>query len=574
MALGRCRALFLFPSIDGRHLVLTLLACALALPAPAAAAETIPLSGDEAPRNVVKFEMPASWVGLREEKAGVYRFDTSLDPATALRGYLRTFKVPDQTPQAWAQEEANDLASQSTNQLVTWPTALQAGDVTWVMLAWEGTESYHGRIGRFRGEQFYLKSGQTMVEVALFAPLEIFDRCNRPELIDTLSQIRFVKDLAPPIATPEAAGRQIPQERAQQLGQARRTQAAMFQNQRGDVALRFPETWFIREYHDRYPYQVFASRERVTAPGDFFQVGVSLTKFYHQSWYEHPFAPLDPDDAAGALSQCLEPYAQMAATAHLQTPYGAVRRVAVESQRALSLSGAPAVLVEVSFETPSGDRQRVYDLFAMKEDVLVKLSLEAPAAEFERYRPGFDELIRTAVLFAPAGTMPDNRLLDLESERLILERAYRCEKSGAADKPVYSNCRPAGDDAAALVALCLDALAINPLHAKLRMMAAQLFMDLAKGSAGAPRDELLRKAQEQAELAIELYTAHTREDTALERRFNISQCYFLLGDLYYYPYDNPAEAKHFYEQALAFADHPRAKEALQRYQAPTPAEQP
>ncbi|MDD5119791.1 MAG: hypothetical protein PHR84_00565 [Candidatus Omnitrophica bacterium] len=72
-------------------------------------------------------------------------------------------------------------------------------------------------------------------------------------------------------------------------------------------------------------------------------------------------------------------------------------------------------------------------------------------------------------------------------------------------------------------------------------------------------DGVLKEAEEELLLAVDLFKTN---DFML-----ISQCYFLIGDIYFYAYSNKNQAKIFYQKSLGYyPEHGGAIEAMKRYQ--------
>ena len=72
-------------------------------------------------------------------------------------------------------------------------------------------------------------------------------------------------------------------------------------------------------------------------------------------------------------------------------------------------------------------------------------------------------------------------------------------------------------------------------------------------------DVILKEAEEELLLAADLFKT---SDFML-----ISQCYFLIGDIYFYAFNNKNQAKIFYQKSLGYyPEHGGTIEAMKRYQ--------
>ncbi len=69
---------------------------------------------------------------------------------------------------------------------------------------------------------------------------------------------------------------------------------------------------------------------------------------------------------------------------------------------------------------------------------------------------------------------------------------------------------------------------------------------------------IFKEVEKELLLAIKLF----KESNSIE----ISQCYFLLGDVYYYAFEDPVKAKSFYQKSLKYyPQHGGASEAMRRF---------
>jgi len=74
---------------------------------------------------------------------------------------------------------------------------------------------------------------------------------------------------------------------------------------------------------------------------------------------------------------------------------------------------------------------------------------------------------------------------------------------------------------------------------------------------------IIKEAENELLLAIKLYKENPTKDA---NRFSIAQCHFLLGDIYFYVYEDKEKAKSFYQKALEYyPEYELAKEALGRF---------
>lgn len=135
----------------------------------------------ETEKENIKFTIPSTWTHGGKGPRGELSFVTNKDPSRGLKGYIRSFYVPQQTAWEWAIDEAKQLESHGLR-IATQPTQRQMGDSTWVSLVWEQSMPVGGTMLLMRGEQYYLKGQHTMIEIFLAGPKDLFERVERQEI--------------------------------------------------------------------------------------------------------------------------------------------------------------------------------------------------------------------------------------------------------------------------------------------------------------------------------------------------------------------------------------------------------
>ena len=309
-------------------------------------------------------------------------------------------------------------------------------------------------------------------------------------------------------------------------------------NKRGDINIRYPEGWFMLEYLYKYPYQIFLSREKIEKPTDMFKVGISIIKWYHQSWY----MGLDKNEVDKSLTLLMDEYNDNLSSSDKK----------IGERKNIMLDGSRAILEEVSFfSAVTGFKIRVYQIFAMKDDVVMAITFEAPEIEFENYRQAFEESIKTAKIFSTEDKLGDNHLVDTEIDRFVLNAI------GSEGKKE--------EDIKQVLYIFKDAMSMNPLRAKTTLLRGGFLMNAASGKDDKTEELLIKNAEEDLKSALELYNKYVSDYKEPDRELNISQCYYLLGDIYYFLYNKKQEAKGFYDKSLEYFDNSLTKKRLEEY---------
>ncbi len=111
------------------------------------------------------------------------------------------------------------------------------------------------------------------------------------------------------------------------------------------------------------------------------------------------------------------------------------------------------------------------------------------------------------------------------------------------------------------LALMKKATTAAPEDASWHMNYGSMLMMRAQKSGGEEVTRLCKESEAELKKAVGLLTGE--KDNILR-----AQCYFLIGDIYFYPYQKPVEAKPYYEKALKeYPGHGGAMQAMARYEA-------
>ena len=309
-----------------------------------------------------------------------------------------------------------------------------------------------------------------------------------------------------------------------------------FNNDRGDISITYPNDWFIKEIKFNNPYTLFISREKIVEKTDMFKVGISFYKFFHQSWY----LGFPRNDYKEAVNFMVQGYLE-----EIKDP----NKKFTENWINLS-DGTPAFKGEFEYRLENNILVKGYLVAAMKNDVLFYLILESPHLEFEEYRPLFDKMIQTSKFFY-VGDITDNELLDNEIVNYLVK-----ETIDEGDKKDFIE----------MNMVFQDALDMSPNFAKTRFMMGGFFMQVAqKLDEGENKEISIKTAKEYLKSAVDLYAKYPEDYEPLERKLNISQCYYLLGDMSYFFDKNKDEAEEYYLNSLLYFEHPDARRKLNQY---------
>lgn len=168
------------------------------------------------------FTIPSTWTRGEHGPGGEITFTTARDPRQGLRGYIRSFSAPQQTALAWARDEAKALESKG-NRIIAQPVEQQIDHSAWARLVWEDTMWLGSTTALIKGEQYYLKGQQAMVEVFLAGPNTVFERLDRKELEQFLSSVGFdtrsAEEAKRPMRNEELAAKSRPAKQADLLGE-------------------------------------------------------------------------------------------------------------------------------------------------------------------------------------------------------------------------------------------------------------------------------------------------------------------------------------------------------------------
>lgn len=318
------------------------------------------------------------------------------------------------------------------------------------------------------------------------------------------------------------------------------TGLAIFNNERGDISVRYPKDWFTKIYKYNNPYSIFFSREKVENPDDIFGTGITILKFYHQSWY----LDFDPNDSERAIHSLVDSYFAVLKDLNKK----------IIKKKIVLADGTVAVKGEITFQLEGFHDIKLFIVCAMKGDTMVQILTEAPHDEFENYRDIFDEVISTAMIFYP-GNETDNVLLDKETESFLMNDIIK-EGSNKDFSQVFDYYE--------------KLIKMNPDYAKTHFAAGGFFFQVAMRFNDERRAGVAKIAEKFFNSSIDLYLEHNDNYNKFDRAINISQAYYLLGDIYYFFYEEKEKAEGFYKQSLSHFEHPDARRKLEKYFDVTP----
>lgn len=339
------------------------------------------------------------------------------------------------------------------------------------------------------------------------------------------------------IASIEASPKGPPGEEGTPVGEdatAPDAQLAVFKNAARGVRICYPKGWHVMETADRHPYLVTIEptppdrRLEVMAP-----VVIELFKFYHAS-LTTPF---------GRTSEEI-------VTRYMDGAIKSGKGTVVETTM-VHVQGVKARLSMVEAADPRNPslKLKMFILAAVKDDVLVGLFCQSQEDEFERRRELFRSVVARVEPFSKDPAHADNAQLDRESGRMANEAMAALK----------------ADDGRRLGELFEQALRINPGDAATHMNLGGTLFALSRSASGQMQAEMLERSERELLVAAQYFEAGGVSTATAPV---ISQAYFLLGEIAYFARHDFARAQGLYQQALRFAPHKGAEDALKRSQTP------
>lgn len=167
-----------------------------------------------------------------------------------------------------------------------------------------------------------------------------------------------------------------------------------FSNLQDGVTVMYPSDWYVKEGKQGDIYAVFLSREKVSKPGDIFKTGISVMKFYNADQFEFNLPPnkirLFSDLIHGSMALYIDAFCTQ-----LMLQNQLIFRTAYRNR----IHNIPFYIAEIGFKNDFGFSETMFLAISYKDNTFVKLTLEAPIEEFERFYPVFKKIIDNAKLF-------------------------------------------------------------------------------------------------------------------------------------------------------------------------------
>ncbi len=145
------------------------------------------------------------------------------------------------------------------------------------------------------------------------------------------------------------------------------------------LQVRYPSSWFRKEHSNPPVYQLFLSREKVTKPGDIFQVGISILQIQNASAQLN----LKTSDPVTAASLLLESY--------IKNCPGLMKKHAVNTP--VRIGNSEGYLSDLETRDALGKNVRLWLVYLLQDDVLTNLIFECPREEFSKYEPIFRQFL-------------------------------------------------------------------------------------------------------------------------------------------------------------------------------------
>lgn len=167
-----------------------------------------------------------------------------------------------------------------------------------------------------------------------------------------------------------------------------------FSNLQDGVTIMYPSDWYVKEEKQGDIYAVFLSQEKVSKPGDIFKTGISVMKFYNADQFEFNLPPnkirLFSDLIHGSMALYIDAFCTQ-----LMLQKQLIFRTAYRTR----INNMPFYIAEISFKNDFGFSETMFLAISYKDNIFVKLTLEAPIEEFEKFHPIFKKIIDNAKLF-------------------------------------------------------------------------------------------------------------------------------------------------------------------------------
>lgn len=304
-----------------------------------------------------------------------------------------------------------------------------------------------------------------------------------------------------------------------------------YKNSREDISFDYPKNWFIKEMMFNNPYYIFISDVELKNDSDIFKTGITITKFYHQSW----LFKFDPD-----FDKSLDNIKKINIPAILSN-----KGHKIISEEIVKINDIKFLKVAYVFND-SKENLTIINYYTIYNDSYLSVVLEAPTDKIPLYNDFFNNFINKSTLFTSEKN--DNHIVDSQSFKITQD---------------LMKLDPSDKDGEQYLYLMSLAVKMNPFFPYLYYGRGIYYMKICQNLKGQKQKEFSKITIDELKKASEYFVKYGKDITDEKNlKFPLSQCYYLIAEVYRNALKDKNNAKIYYEKALEITDSKQIRDSL------------
>jgi hypothetical protein len=304
-----------------------------------------------------------------------------------------------------------------------------------------------------------------------------------------------------------------------------------YKNSRGDISFDYPNNWFVKEVMFNNPYNIFISDVEIKKDTDIFKTGITITKFYHQSWQFKFNSDID---------KSLEEIKMKSKEVILSN-----KNHKIISEDFIINNGIKFLKVIYEF---NGDNENlvITNYYTIFNDSYLEVILEAPKNMINEYNDYFNNFISKTNFFTTEKN--DNDIVDSQSFKITKD---------------FMSLDIDNKNITQYLDLMSLSIKMNPFFPYNYYSRGLFYMKLCQNLKNKEQKDIANNAIDDLTKASDFFVKYGKDITDEKNiKFPLTQCYFSIAELYLNAFKDKKNAKIFYKKALEITDSEQIKKIL------------
>jgi hypothetical protein len=304
-----------------------------------------------------------------------------------------------------------------------------------------------------------------------------------------------------------------------------------YKNPRGDISFDYPKNWFVKEVMFNSPYYIFISDIKLNNDNDIFKTGITITKYYHQSWQ----FKFDSD-----IDKCLEKIKKTNKEVILSN-----KNHKIITDEVLEINKIKYLKILYEFND-SKENLTIINYYTVYNDSYLEVVLEAPTDKIKNYNDFFNNFINKTTFFTLDKN--DNHIVDAQSFKITKDMMSLDVNDKNANQ---------------LLDLMAISIKMNPFFPYNYYSRGLFYMKICQNLKGNKQSEIAKLSIDDLLKASNYFITYGKDVTDEKNIKNpLTQCYFSLAEIYRNAFNDKENAKIYYNKALDITDSEQIRQRL------------